>query len=88
MVAPRAMHQQQFTKEAELRNRHIGGPSSLKTFDAADTDTNMSGLDHRHIVGAIANGKKKRFEMTFNQLDDQGFLKGRNTTDRISLRSQ
>jgi hypothetical protein len=42
----------------ELSNGHVRGPGSLKTFDTTDTDADMSCLDHRNIVGAVANGQK------------------------------
>lgn len=55
MVAPRAMHQKQFAKEPELGNRHVGRPGSLQTFNTTDTNADMGGLDHRHVVGAVTN---------------------------------
>lgn len=75
------MHQEQFPKIAELCNRNISRPSCLKTFHTADTDSNMSRLDHGNIVGTVTNGQKQGFEVAFDKLHDQRFLKGRHTTD-------
>jgi hypothetical protein len=55
LVTPSAMHQEQFPKISELADSNICTSSSLETFHTADTHTNVSSLNHRYIVGAIAN---------------------------------
>jgi hypothetical protein len=49
------MDQKKLSEETELGNCHIGRSSSLESLHTADTDTNVSGLDHRHVVGTITN---------------------------------
>lgn len=83
MVCPRSMDKEQFPQEAELSNGHVGGTSSLQTFDTTDTNSDMSCLDHGYIVGTVANGKKQRFQMTLDKLDHEGFLKRRNTARKL-----
>lgn len=39
-----------------------------------DADANMSGLDHRDIVGAIADGQRDRLFIPFNEIDHHRFL--------------
>jgi hypothetical protein len=74
------VNQKQFPKESELANCHIGRSRSLKTFHTADTNTHMGGLNHRHIVGTVTNSQEKSLLVTLDKLNDQSFLKGRNTT--------
>jgi hypothetical protein len=76
------MNQKQFSKESELANCHIGRSRSLETFHTTDTNTNMGGLNHGHIIGTVTNSQKKSLLVTFDELDDQGLLKGRNTAKR------
>ena len=76
------MNQKKFAQETELGNGNIGGSGSLKTLDTANADTNMRCLDHRHVIGTIANGQEQRLEMPFDKLDNQRFLEGGNTTNQ------
>lgn len=80
MITPGAVNKKQFTKVAELSNRNISRPRCLETLYAADTDTNMSCLNHRNIVCTVTNRQKQGFEVTLNKFDDQCLLKGRDTT--------
>ena len=61
-------------------NCHISRSGSLETLNTADTDANMSGLDHRHVIGTITNSQKQRLQVSLDKLDDQGFLKRGDTT--------
>lgn len=74
------MNQKQFSKEPELANCDISRSRGLKTFNAADTDSDMSGLNHGHIIGAVTNGQEESLLVALDKLDDQGLLKGRHTT--------
>lgn len=74
LVAPGTMHEQQLAEETELTNGNIGTSSSLQTFHAADTDTDVSSLDHRHIVCTVSNGQENGLQMTLDKLDDESFL--------------
>lgn len=49
------MDKEQLAKEAELCDGNICRPGGLKAFDTADTNTNMSGLDHGNVVSPVAN---------------------------------
>lgn len=79
-IAPRSVNQKQLPKEPELANCDISRSCSLKTFDTADADSDMSGLDHGHIIGTVANSQEKSFLVALDKLDDQSLLKGRNPT--------
>lgn len=79
-VTPCAVDQQKLSEESELGDRNVGGSSSLKTFHTANTNTDMGGLNHRHIVGTITNGEKQGLEVTLDKLDDQSLLQWRDTT--------
>ena len=50
------MDEKQFPQEPKLRNGYVGTAGSLKTFDTADADTDMCGLDHGYVVCTIADG--------------------------------
>jgi hypothetical protein len=74
------VNQKQLPKESELTNCHIGRSGSLKTLHTADTDTNVGGLNHRNIVGAVTNSQEKSLLVTLDKLNNQSFLKRGNTT--------
>jgi hypothetical protein len=74
------MNEKKFAKEAELSNGYIGSARSLETFDTTYANTHVSSLNHRHVVGAVANGKEERFQIAFDKLDNQSLLKRRDTT--------
>lgn len=57
-VTPRAMNQKELPKESELSNCHICGSGGLKTFNTADTNTDMGGLNHGYIVGTVTDGQQ------------------------------
>lgn len=76
------MDKKQLAKKAELRNGNICRPGGLETFDAADTHANMSGLDHRNVVGTVANSEEKGLQVTLDKLHDKSLLKRRDTTGR------
>lgn len=51
------MYKQQFSKESELSNGKIGTTCSLEALYAANTHTDMSGLDHADVVGTVTDSK-------------------------------
>jgi hypothetical protein len=55
----------------------------LKTFNTADTNTDVSGLNHRHIIGTVADSQEERLQVAFDKLDDQSLLKGRHPTIEV-----
>lgn len=74
MITPTPMHQQQLLQEPKLTDRDVRRPRGLESLDARDTDADVRGLDHRDVVGAVANREEDRFQVFFNELDDEGFL--------------
>lgn len=74
------MNQKQLSKEPELANCDISRSCGLKAFDTADTDSDMSGLNHGHIIGTVANGQEESLLVALDKLDDQSLLKGRDPT--------
>ena len=78
------MHKEEFPQESELPYRHIGASGCLKPFHAADANANMGGLDHGHVVRAIANGKENGLEVPLDELDNQCLLQWRHATGYVS----
>lgn len=71
------MHEQEFTQEAELRDRYIRRSGGLQPFDARNADSNMSRLYHADVVGAITNGQERCFGALFDELHHESFLQRR-----------
>jgi hypothetical protein len=78
-VGPVAVNEQQPLEEAELAHCVVGGVDGLKTFFTGDSDSDVCGLDHRDVVGAVADGEAHRTESFLDEANDEGFLKGRGT---------
>ena len=74
VVTPRPMNKEEFAEITELGNRHIGRPSGLETFKTTNTNTNMCGLNHGHVVRTVTDSEKQGFEVTLHKFDYQGFL--------------
>lgn len=68
------MNQQQLAEEAELTNGDVGAARGLQTFDTSDTHTDVSGLNHRDVVGPVADGEQDGLEVPLDQLDHQRLL--------------
>jgi hypothetical protein len=60
------MDEKEFAEVAELANGNISTSSGLETLNTTDTDTDMGGLNHGDVVGAIANCEKDSFEMALD----------------------
>ena len=81
MVAPGTVHQKQLAEETELCYRHICAPRRLETFQTTDTHANVRCLDHRNIVGTVANSECDGLLLILlDHLHDEGFLQRRDTT--------
>lgn len=52
----------------------------METFNTADSDPDVCGLDHGHVIRTVADGQKQRLQVSLHELDDQSFLQGRDTT--------
>jgi hypothetical protein len=50
------MNEQQLPQISELANGNIGTSSGLETFHATNTNTDVSSLDHRHVICTIPDG--------------------------------
>ena len=74
------MDEEELLEEAELADRDVGRAGGLESLDSRDTDTNVCCLDHADVVGAVADREQVRHEVFLHQLDDEGFLEGRNST--------
>jgi hypothetical protein len=53
--------------------------------DTRDADSDMSSLDHRHVVGSVSDGEKDGRRVRLDELDDEGFLKRRDSTANNGL---
>ena len=73
------MDEEELLEEAELADRDVGRAGGLEALNSRDTDTNVCGLDHADVVGAVADREQVRLEVFLHQLDDEGFLQGRNS---------
>lgn len=61
----------------ELGNGVIRESSSLVSLFSEDTDTNIGGLDHVHIVGTISNTQRSALlKLVSDHCDDFSFLGG------------
>lgn len=74
------MHKQQLSQVSELTNGDISAPRRLKTLNPTDANADVRRLDHGDVVGTVADGQQDCFEISLDELDDQRFLQGRDTT--------
>lgn len=69
------MHQKQLAQIPELTNCNIGTSCSLQAFHTTDANTDVSSLDHRNIVGSVANSEQNGLLLVLlDQFHDQSFL--------------
>jgi hypothetical protein len=54
-IAPCTVDKQQLLQEPELRDREVGRACGLQALQARDTDADVRGLDHTHVIGAVAD---------------------------------
>lgn len=76
VVRPSAVDQQQPLQEPELSQRIVGRQRRLVTLLPGNAHPNVRLLDHRHVVGAVADGQRHGFLVLFDQLHHHGLLKG------------
>jgi hypothetical protein len=74
------MHQQQLLQEPKLTDRDIRTPRRLQALNTRDANADMSGLDHGDVVGAVSDREEDRFQVLFDEFDDEGFLEGGDAT--------
>jgi hypothetical protein len=53
--------------------------------DTRNPDSDMSSLDHRNVVRSVSDSEKNGGRIRLDELDDERFLKGRNSTADHSL---
>lgn len=60
----------------------------MQTLHAADADAHVRGLDHRHVVGAIADRERDALHAELDELDDLHLLLGAHAAadDRLAAR--
>lgn len=66
-----------------MSNCDIRRSGGLESFNTTDANTDVGGLNHRHIIGTIADGQEKSLLVTLDKFDNQSLLKRRNTTEKI-----
>lgn len=87
-IVPVSVDEQEGLQEAELANGVIGGTGSLATFLAQDSDTDGGGLDHCHVIGAVADGERDRLGVFLDEQNDLGLLQWRHTAADHRLAQQ
>ena len=73
------MDKQQPFQEPKLRNREVARVHRLPSFFPADAHANLGFLNHRHVVGAVANGQGNGLigQALFHHFHDQLLLRRR-----------
>lgn len=56
------------------RQGTVNTPQVLIYLDSGYSDSNVGGLNHAHIVRAIADGEKYSFLVLLDELDDKSLL--------------
>lgn len=79
LVAVSAVPNKQLHQVVELLNREVGCQTCLAAFLAHDADTNVGGLDHRHVISAISYAAHALLCILFDELGDLGLLRRRAT---------
>ncbi|KAG7832737.1 hypothetical protein KL943_004678 [Ogataea angusta] len=79
LVRPRAVHEQQLLEVLELADRKVCAACGLHAFHAADADADVRGLDHRHVVGAVADRQQQRALLALHEPHHQRLLQRRHT---------
>jgi hypothetical protein len=75
-VAVAAVPHEQFDEVAELLDAEVGGERGLAAFFANDADAHVRGLDHAHVVAAVADAADAFFRVGADEAGDVGFLRG------------
>eukprot|EP00968_Pinguiococcus_pyrenoidosus_P005105 scaffold330_cov246-Pinguiococcus_pyrenoidosus.AAC.13 len=57
-VVPPPVHERERAEEAELRNREVRSIHRLAAFFPRDAHPDLRGLDHPHVVRAVADGER------------------------------
>lgn len=74
LITPSPVDEQQLLEEPELTDGDVGRSSSLESLDSRDSDSDVSCLDHAHVVCAVSDSEEDRVEVLLDELDDEGLL--------------
>ena len=61
------VHEQQARQEAKLRDRVVGRVARLQALLAGQSDADVRRLDHRHVVGAVADRERDGAELDLGE---------------------
>lgn len=73
------VNEEQPRKEPELSDGVVGRVDSLQTLFSRNSNSDISSLDHRDIVGSVSDSEGHDSEVVFDEVNDLGFLKGRDS---------
>ena len=79
IVRPVAVHQQQALEEAELADGVVGRVYRLQTLLACNADTDLGRLDHRHVIGTVADGQRDGLELVPHKAHHERLLQWAHT---------
>ena len=84
------MNLSQDFKVLEFTDSIVSSSSSLSSFPASDSHTNMSFSDHWDIIGTVTNGHSDPLTVILSKLNDICLLLGGNTAanDGVSFASE
>ena len=71
------MHEEQLREEPELADGVVRGREGLGALTPIDADADVGGLDHAHVVGAVADGERALLGARLHELDQLGLVLGR-----------
>ena len=79
MKGPGSMDEEELGEESEFGDWEIGRTSCLASFEAIDTDTHISNLNHTDIIAPVTNGKGRLFHVNLDKGSYFWFLQGTKT---------
>lgn len=77
LVAITPMPQEQLCKVTKLVDGEIGCETRLPSFFAHNADSNVRGLDHRHIITSVTDTADALLGIILDEAGDFGFLSRR-----------
>ncbi|KAH3676920.1 hypothetical protein OGATHE_001410 [Ogataea polymorpha] len=86
-VRPAPVHNQKSDKEPELANRVVARHDGLTTLLSSNADSNVSSLDHGHVVGPVTNCQSHHLQRVLDHHDNLCLLSRRHsaTENRTAL---
>ena len=68
------MNEQKFCEESKLSDGVVRGACRLNTFTTDDSHSDVSRLDHSHVVRTVTDRQRDLVGRSFDQFDHFGFL--------------